>query len=111
MLIANSWVSNSSATSPLHSVRVEYDPHLDRRPVETRVVACVARALRETDGDVLVFLPGVGEIQAVARALSGRAKGVAVTPLHGRLSAAEQDAAISPGAERKIVLSTNLAES
>lgn len=90
--------------------------HLDRRadqPLELTVRTVVERALQETAGDVLVFLPGQGEIQRCEGALQGlaRSHGVLVLPLHGRLDAAEQDRAIRPQERRKVVLSTNVAES
>lgn len=80
------------------------------------VAATVRRALRERDGDVLVFLPGAGEIAAVAARLAGLGDGVAVLPLHGRLPSAAQDAALRPtppGGQprRRVVLSTAVAES
>ena len=62
---------------------------------------------------MLVFLPGAAEIRRAARAISSlaeRAK-LLVCPLHGDLSPAEQDRAISPAGRRKIILSTNVAES
>ncbi|MFD2766091.1 ATP-dependent RNA helicase [Micromonospora eburnea] len=58
------------------------------------VAATVRRALRERDGDVLVFLPGAGEIAAVAARLADLRDDVDVLPLHGRLPAAAQDAAL-----------------
>ncbi|MCU1360203.1 MAG: putative ATP-dependent helicase, partial [Ilumatobacteraceae bacterium] len=64
--------------------------------------------------DVLVFLPGVGEIRRVQTALSGRIPDhVDVHPLAGALSLAEQDAALqpSPAGRRRVVLSTDIAES
>jgi ATP-dependent helicase HrpB len=74
------------------------------------VVDACGRALRETGRDVLVFLPGAGEIRAVQRALEGI--DARVTPLHGTLSVVEQDRAItpSPPGHRKIVLATSIAE-
>ncbi|MGB2569090.1 ATP-dependent RNA helicase [Micromonospora citrea] len=75
------------------------------------VAATVRRALDERDGDLLVFLPGAGEIGAVARRLAGLADRVAVLPLHGRLPGAEQDAALRPGRRRRVVLATSVAES
>ncbi|GAB2766440.1 ATP-dependent helicase HrpB [Amycolatopsis magusensis] len=76
-----------------------------------RIEACVARtihkALSEADGDVLAFLPGAAEIGRVSNMLSG----VEVFPLHGRLSAAQQDAALRPGKHRRVVLATAVAES
>ncbi|MFG1718795.1 ATP-dependent helicase HrpB [Micromonospora chalcea] len=75
------------------------------------VAATVRRALRERDGDVLVFLPGAGEIAAVAGRLADLREHVAVLPLHGRLPAAAQDAALTPAAGRRVVLATAVAES
>jgi ATP-dependent helicase HrpB len=78
-----------------------------------RIEACVARAVRTTlaegEGDVLAFLPGVAEIRRTAAALRGI--DADVLPLHGRLSAAEQDAALRPGSRRRVVLATAVAES
>ncbi|MFM1871649.1 MAG: hypothetical protein RL398_1071 [Planctomycetota bacterium] len=90
--------------------------HLGRRadePLEVAVRNAVERALDETAGDVLVFLPGTGEIQRCEGALDNlaRRRGVLALPLHGRLEPAEQDRAIRPQDRRKVVLSTNVAES
>ncbi|MFI7210156.1 ATP-dependent RNA helicase [Micromonospora maritima] len=75
------------------------------------VAATVRRAWRERDGDVLVFLPGAGEIGAVAGRLGGLPDTV-VLPLHGRLSGSAQDAALAPApGRRRVVLSTAVAES
>nr|WP_028644423.1 ATP-dependent helicase HrpB [Nocardioides sp. URHA0020] len=73
------------------------------------VAACVRRALADRDGDVLVFLPGVGEVSGVTSRLSG--VDADVRPLHGRLSHREQDAALTPGVRRRVVVSTAVAES
>ncbi len=73
------------------------------------VAACVRRALAEQDGDVLVFLPGVGEVSGVASRLSGVAADV--RPLHGRLPHHEQDLALTPGPIRRVIVSTAVAES
>jgi len=94
---------------------VEID-HLERpddRRLPEQVVAAVRRAtVPETRGDVLVFLPGAGEIRAAAEQLSdlADARGLLVVPLHGDLSSEEQDRALAPGARRKVILSTNVAE-
>jgi len=73
------------------------------------VAACVRRALGECEGDVLVFLPGAGEVNGTARRLAGIAADV--RPLHGRLSHREQDLALTPGLRRRVVVSTAVAES
>ena len=78
------------------------------------VAATVERALTERSGDVLVFLPGAREVDDVVSRLRGAApEGVDVLPLHGRLSASAQDAALAPSPEgrRRVVVATNVAES
>ena len=78
------------------------------------VAATVERALAERSGDVLVFLPGAREVDDVVSRLRGAApEGVDVLPLHGRLPASAQDAALapSPTGRRRVVVSTNVAES
>ena len=73
-----------------------------------------ARAVEEQEGDVLVFLPGQGEIRRAQRRLEELAlpRGTRVLPLYGELAIDQQDAAIRPSiaGERKIVLATNIAE-
>jgi ATP-dependent helicase HrpB len=86
---------------------------MPRRPdtrLEHSVSAAVLHALERDPGDVLVFLPGAGEIGAAMRAL-GSLGGVDVLPLHGTLPATEQDRALRAGARRRVVLATDLAES
>ncbi len=81
---------------------------------ERRVTQLIRRALRESPGDVLAFLPGAREIRRVAAALAaeGAAPHVAVLPLFGDLGAEAQRAALAPAAPgvRKVVLATNIAE-
>jgi len=75
----------------------------------------IQRALREASGDALVFLPGAAEIRRVKGLLADALdldSNVRVLPLYGDLPAAEQDAALAPSrlGERKVILSTNIAE-
>ncbi|MER7867304.1 ATP-dependent helicase C-terminal domain-containing protein [Streptomyces cellulosae] len=97
------WAPPPRAVRPPHGMWV--DPAL-----LTHVAAVVRRALAERDGDVLVFLPGVGEISRVAGMLGGL-PGVDVLQVHGRAPAAVQDAVLSPGERRRVVLATSVAES
>ncbi|VGO16102.1 hypothetical protein PDESU_04692 [Pontiella desulfatans] len=64
------------------------------------------------EGDVLVFMPGGYEISRTVEAIRGRrcARGFAVLPLHGELSAHDQDAAVGECDRRKVVVATNVAE-
>ena len=78
------------------------------------IAATVEQALDERSGDVLVFLPGAREVDDVVSRLRGAApEGVDVLPLHGRLPASAQDAALAPSPEgrRRVVVATNVAES
>ncbi len=80
--------------------------------IETCAARAVRTALRDGDGDVLVFLPGVPEIRRTAALLGGPdLADVDVLQLHGRLRPAEQDLALTPGPRRRVVLSTAVAES
>nr|WP_255570604.1 ATP-dependent helicase HrpB [Cohnella sp. CFH 77786] len=86
-------------------------------PIGEALVPAAAEALRERDGDVLAFLPGMAEIRAADRALRaklGEAElaSVRIYPLHGSLPPEAQDRALAPSAEgeRKIVLATSVAE-
>ncbi|MFJ4679321.1 ATP-dependent RNA helicase [Kitasatospora sp. NPDC088783] len=100
--VATVWAPPPAAVRPPHGTRV--DPAL-----LSHVAATVRRALAERDGDVLCFLPGVGEIVRVAGQLA--AEDVEVLSLHGQAPQAVQDAALSPGGRRRVVLATSVAES
>jgi ATP-dependent helicase HrpB len=77
--------------------------------IEDMVAAAVRTALREEEGGVLAFLPGVAEIERTADRLEG-IPGIALHRLHGSLDPAAQRAAIAPSVERKVVLATSIAE-
>lgn len=119
--VARIWAPPPRPVLPAGSGRV--DPVL-----LDHVAATIRRALREHDGDVLVFLPGTGEIAAISARLAGLPGEVAVLPLHGRQRPAEQDAVLRAqplrrgtsdtppraGADRprrRVVLATSVAES
>lgn len=77
--------------------------------LEERVARGVRQALRETGGNILVFLPGKGEISACFDELR-RLRNVEVLPLHGDLPTAEQDRVFEEMTRRRVILSTNVAE-
>ncbi|MFJ4683432.1 ATP-dependent RNA helicase [Streptomyces sp. NPDC088789] len=97
------WAPPARGVRPPHGMRV--DPAL-----LAHVASVVRRALAERSGDVLCFLPGVGEIARVAGLLGGLGD-VEVLQVHGRAPAAVQDAVLAPGERRRVVLATAVAES
>jgi ATP-dependent helicase HrpB len=97
-------VSSSGRSYP---VEVRYAPR-DADDVLRAVANTVRNALDAHDGDALVFLPGAMEIQRVQSALGD--VNAAIHPLYGDLPLEAQQAAILPGSERRVVLSTNIAE-
>ncbi|TXS47043.1 ATP-dependent helicase HrpB [Streptomyces sp. OR43] len=97
------WAPPVRPVRPPHGMRV--DPAL-----LAHVASVVRRALAEREGDVLCFLPGVGEIGRVAGQLSGVA--AEVLQVHGRAPAAVQDAVLAGSSDgRRVVLATSVAES
>lgn len=102
-------VRSEGRSFPVDIVHVDTDR---RARMESAVAAAVRRAIAAHDGDVLVFLPGAAEIDRTGRAIGDTGTGVDVRPLHGRLPADQQDAAIAPApaGTRKVVLSTSIAE-
>lgn len=86
--------------------------HLPRDPAGPHVAAVaegVRRAVRETAGDILVFLPGAGEIRRCIGELADLEE-LDLRPLYGELPFEAQERAILPGLRRRVVLATNLAE-
>lgn len=80
--------------------------------IEDQMAAAIRQALREGEGGVLAFLPGVAEIERVADRLTGLPDDIILHRLHGSLDPAAQRAAIAPdgGGRRKLVLATSIAE-
>jgi len=97
----------------LYPVDVRYVSPRTGAELGEAVAEGALKALNETEGDILAFLPGGREIRAAQRLLEARTAGrVHLFPLYGDLSAAEQDAALQPARDgrRKIILATNIAQ-
>ncbi|WP_221030910.1 ATP-dependent helicase HrpB [Actomonas aquatica] len=98
-----------------HPVDISYlprTPNFDREPVWEVAARAVAEVVARNDGDVLVFMPGAYEINRTVQAVeANRAlREFEVFPLHGELPPERQDAAVARGARRKVIVSTNVAE-
>ena len=85
-----------------HPIEVRHAPGLS-------MAEAVRSAIARPGGHLLCFLPGAPEIRRAQADLAGLA-GARVLPLHGTLSAEEQDLALAPSAGRKVILATNVAE-
>ena len=78
------------------------------RDLPDAMARAIRQALADHDGDILAFLPGMGEIRRTQSALDRC--GALVLPLHGDLPPAEQDRALRPAEGRRVVLATSIAE-
>jgi ATP-dependent helicase HrpB len=95
------------------SVEMRYVRDHDERPITDQAADVVEQIVNRGDpGDILVFMPGMGEINATIRALQSVHSGerLACIPLHGDLPPEQQDLAFAPNPLRKVVVATNVAE-
>ena len=98
------------AAGQLFPVDVQYrPPRLQAKWLE-HLVEIVHDLVTRDSGDILVFLPGVGEIQRVMKGLDSLTRDCDLLPLHGSKSLEQQTAALFSGGRRRIVLATNVAE-
>lgn len=94
-------------------VEVRYLTHHDERPVTEQAADVVEHIVNSGEpGDILVFMPGMGEINSTINALRSACtkERLAAIPLHGDLPPDEQDLAFTPNRLRKVVVATNVAE-
>jgi len=100
-----------SSDGSLHPVETRYCGDFNNDPVKS-AVAAICKTLKEEQGDILVFLPGSGEIRRAETMLREKIPGgdPLVLPLYGAIPLSEQQRAILPAERRKVVLATNIAE-
>ena len=96
----------------LHPVRIDYLRRVERQHITELATSGIETVLQQTDGDVLVFLPGVGEIMKTRSELEplARRHSLEIFTLFGDMTPEDQDRVLAPCDKRKIVLSTNVAE-
>ncbi len=106
-------LTSSGRTFPVE-IKYESEPtYTDERPVWDQAAEAFSRYVNSGgDGDVLVFMPGGFEISQTINAIryTDEAKGFILLPLHGELAPKDQDAAVARYPQRKVVVSTNVAE-
>jgi len=95
-----------------HPLRIEWLGNRAELRTDEAMAGAILAAWRAEDGDVLAFLPGVGEIERTRERLAERLPEVPILPLHGQVEPAAQRAAIrrDPQGRRRIVLATSIAE-
>ncbi|MFA9213779.1 MAG: ATP-dependent helicase HrpB [Candidatus Methylacidiphilales bacterium] len=95
-----------------YPVEVKYVGEGDAFLLPETTSQVIVKAVKENEGDVLVFLPGEGEIRKCAELLKTKLTDFAIHPLYGQLPQREQFAAIMPNknGKRKVVLATSIAE-
>ena len=95
-----------------YPVDIRYQKQDSDSHVSLAMAAAIRRALRDDEGDILAFLPGVGEIKRTLGIFEEEPVQASVLPLYGELSFRQQQEAIVPSADgrRKIVLATSIAE-
>jgi ATP-dependent helicase HrpB len=105
-----------SSEGPVFPVEIEYasEPgYVDKRPIWEQAAEAFSHYIGSGgEGDVLVFMPGGYEISQTIEAIrhTSEAKSFILLPLHGELSPKDQDAAVARYGQRKVVVSTNVAE-
>ncbi|QPC99678.1 ATP-dependent helicase HrpB [Qipengyuania soli] len=95
-----------------HPLRIEWLGSSPQERIEDAMTSAIATAWKQEEGDILAFLPGVGEIERTRERLEARLPSALVLPLHGQVEPAGQRAAIrrDPEGRRRIVLATAIAE-
>jgi ATP-dependent helicase HrpB len=95
-----------------HPVAIKYYPPDAKAHVSVNITKVIRKTLHEENGDILVFLPGAGEIHRCAQLLEEQNPGATVHTLYGDMPFNKQQQAIlrDPNGRRKIVLSTSIAE-
>jgi ATP-dependent helicase HrpB len=109
-LLGNAPVLDSSGRQ--HPVTYQYQEPESGIPLHRQMASAIRRAYTQHEGDILAFLPGIGEIQRTQELLEQDLPQAVLHPLYGDLSPARQQEALLPDSagRRKIVLATSIAE-
>jgi len=111
-LISSLNCASVTSEGRMYPVDLIYTGNIDEWSIAEQTTQIVLKAASEQSGDILVFLPGQKEIHEVANQLRFKLKAFSVHLLYGNLPFSKQQSAIIPNknGQRKIVLSTNIAE-
>ncbi|HTN15145.1 MAG TPA: ATP-dependent helicase HrpB [Sphingomonadaceae bacterium] len=95
-----------------YPLRIEWRGARPELRIEDAMTSAILAAWREEQGDILAFLPGVGEIERTRERLAEKLPNVPILPLHGQVEPQGQRVAIKRDSEgrRRIVLATSIAE-
>lgn len=101
-----------SVSGRAYPLQIHYQDRINNQRLDEQVSNILPEALRATQGHVLVFLPGVGEIRKTARRISALpiSRDLAIMELYGDMTPERQDAVLQDAQKRKVILSTNVAE-
>ncbi len=102
----------SESAGKAYPLRIKWLGASPEKRLDAAMSSAILSAWREEEGDILAFLPGVGEIERVRERLAEKLPNTPVLPLHGQVQPPDQRAAIrrDPERRRRIVLATSIAE-
>lgn len=105
-------ISSEGRSFPVDIHYLDRDPQASRTDIWQSAADAANRISSINDGNILIFMPGVFEIERTLEALrrSSLGKQAECFPLHGNLPPAEQDRAVGPSSKRKVIVATNIAE-
>ena len=106
-------LTSAGRTFPVETKYASDPSYTDKRPIWEQAADAFSRYVNSSgEGDVLVFMPGGFEISQTIEAIrhTDESRGFILLPLHGELSPRDQDAAVARYGQRKVVVSTNVAE-
>jgi ATP-dependent helicase HrpB len=111
LLGESSFIQSKGRVFPIEEVYLEQNiKHPNINEVNTLLIETIEKSIKNDKGDILVFLAGLKEIKYIENKLINRLENIDILALHSSLSKEEQDRAIQKSHNRKLILSTNIAQ-